>query len=89
MLKRTYGSSKTTRSFQGVLRETCPNHLVNDKEKQVAARVMMEKTLRSRGFNPDALPIQHLDINHPTVRAVAYEIARIGEELLAKAGSKA
>lgn len=62
----------------------CANHLVNEKGEQVAASVMVEDVLRAHGIDPDALPLEHLDIDHPAVKAVAEEIARVAEGLLAK-----
>ncbi len=62
----------------------CASQLLNEKGEQVAATIMVEDILRARGFDPNALPLQHLDVDHPAVRAVAEEILRVGEELLAQ-----
>ena len=60
----------------------CANHLVEEKGARVAASVMVQEVLRAAGFDPDALPVEHLDIDHPAVKAVAEEICRVAEQLL-------
>jgi hypothetical protein len=49
---------------------------------------MVEEVLRSAGFDPDTLPVEHLDLDHPAVQAVAQEIARVAGDLLAKGGDQ-
>ncbi|MHB8994909.1 MAG: putative zinc-binding protein [Armatimonadota bacterium] len=61
----------------------CACHLVAEKGETVAASVMVQEVLRAAGFDPEALPLEHLDIDHPAVKAVAEEICRIADELLA------
>lgn len=62
----------------------CANHLVEEKGERVAASVMVQEVLRAAGFDPDALPVEHLDTDHPAVKAVAEEICRVANELLAQ-----
>lgn len=62
----------------------CANHLVEEKGEQVAVSVMVEDVLRAAGIDPDTLPVAHLDIDHPAVKAVAEEICRVANELLAQ-----
>lgn len=62
----------------------CANHLVAEKGGQVAASVMVPDVLRAAGFDPDTLPVEHLDLGHPAVKAVAEEICRVAGELLAQ-----
>ena len=62
----------------------CANHLINEKGEQVAVSVMVEDILKAKGFDLDTLPLEHLDIDHPAVKAVAEEIARVAEGLLAE-----
>lgn len=59
----------------------CAAHLVAEKGERVAATVMVEEVLRAAGFDPDSLPVEHLDVDHPAVQAVAQEIARVAEGL--------
>jgi len=61
----------------------CANHLVAEKGESCAATIMVEDVLRAAGFDPDALPCEHLDMDHPAVKAVAAEIERLANELLA------
>ena len=61
----------------------CANHLVEEKGERVAASVMVEEVLRAAGFDPEALPVEHLDIQHPAVKVVAEEICRVANTLLA------
>ena len=61
----------------------CANHLVEEKGGKAAVSVMVEDVLRAAGFDPDSLPCEHLDMDHPAVRAVAAEITRVANELLA------
>jgi uncharacterized metal-binding protein len=61
----------------------CANHLVEEKGGQAAASVMVEEVLRAAGIDPDTLPVEHLDLDHPAVKAVAEEICRVANELLA------
>lgn len=60
----------------------CADHLVAAKGEKVAASVMVGDVLQAAGFDPCSLPLEHLDIDHPAVQAVAEEIVRIAEELL-------
>ena len=60
----------------------CAQHLVAEKGEQVAATVMVEEVLRAAGIDPEALPLEHLDVDHPAVKAVAEEIRRVADELL-------
>jgi uncharacterized metal-binding protein len=61
----------------------CANHLVEEKGEKVAVSVMVQDVLRAAGFDPDDLPVEHLDVDHPAVKAVAEEICRVANELLA------
>lgn len=61
----------------------CARHLVAEKGEKIAASVMVQEALRGAGFDPEALPLEHLDIDHPAVKAVAEEICRVANELLA------
>ena len=61
----------------------CANHLVQEKGEQVAVSVMVQDVLRAAGIDPDTLPVEHLDVDHAAVKAVAEEICRVAEGLLA------
>lgn len=61
----------------------CANHLVEEKGERAAATVMVEDVLRAAGIDPDTLPAGHLDVDHPAVQAVAAEITRVANTLLA------
>jgi hypothetical protein len=56
---------------------------LEEKGGKAAACIMVEEVLRAAGFDPDTLPVEHLDMDHPAVKAVADEICRVGNELLA------
>ena len=65
----------------------CANVLVGQKDGQVHATVMVEEVLAKAGIDPSELPCEHLPLDHPAVRAVAEEIARVSEELLGRGGA--
>jgi hypothetical protein len=65
----------------------CANVLVGVKDGEVHATVMVGEVLARAGIDAKALPREHLPLNHPAVRAVADEIARVSEELLSKGGA--
>ena len=65
----------------------CANVLVAEKDGEVHATVMVEDVLAKAGINPSELPREHLPLDHPAVKAVAEEIARVSEELLSKGGA--
>ena len=60
----------------------CANHLVEERGGKVAASVMVQEVLRAAGFDPDTLPVEHLDVDHPAVKAVGEEICRVANKLL-------
>ncbi len=62
----------------------CANALVAEKDGTVHATVMVQDVLRQAGIDAATLPREHLPLDHPAVRAVAEEIARVSEELLGK-----
>jgi len=62
----------------------CAKVLVEEKAGEVHATVMVEEVLAKAGIDAKTLPREHLPLDHPAVKAVAEEVARVSEELLGK-----
>jgi len=65
----------------------CANVLIAEKGGEVHATVMVAEVLAKAGIDAKGLPREHLPLDHPAVKAVAEEIARVSEELLGKGGA--
>lgn len=61
----------------------CANALVAEKGGTVHATVTVDEVLAERGINAGDLPLEHMELDDPAVRAVAEEIARVAGSLLA------
>ena len=60
----------------------CANHLVAEKQGEVHATVMVEEVLAQAGITLDGVPREHVEVDHPAVKAVADEITRVSKALL-------
>lgn len=62
--------------------EGCAGKLVSERGGEAHAVVRVDQVLASHGINANELPVDHLDLDHPAVRAVGEEIAKVAEQLL-------
>lgn len=65
--------------------ERCANHLVAEKQGTVHATVMVEEVLAQAGIGLEGEDPEHFELDHPAVKAVADEIARVSQQLLSGA----
>jgi len=63
----------------------CANHLVAEKHGTVHATVMVEEVLQEAGISLEGESPEHLELDHPAVKAVADEIQRVSQQLLSGA----
>lgn len=61
----------------------CANTLVRERGGTVDATILVEDVLREANVSVEGLPREHLDLDHPAVKAVAERIAEKVDELLA------
>ncbi len=66
----------------------CSGEVTRKQGGEVAATIVVDEFLRAKGIDADALPLVHCELDHPAVKALAAEIERVAQELLAEESGK-